>query len=169
MPEASPAVNFDLLITRAGRAIAPTSSAPAVATPRAALPCPSPRRRSGGWWAAMVSGPGRGAHPPSPNLRDLGGRLYNAIFQEAMHSVLVSSQAEAERAGHALRIRLRFSEDAVELATLPWEILFDPQQQHFLALSERRPILRYLSLPRARPSPRGEAAAFGADRAGQPP
>jgi hypothetical protein len=156
MPTTHDALNFDLLITRIGDAYcayvidAPGGDAETTFT----LPfVPEEIGR-------LVHGNGtrRGVRsrqepsPPSLNLRDLGSRLYNALFQETVRSVLMASQSEAEREGSALRIRLRFSEDAAELATLPWEILFDPQQQHFLALSESRPILRYLSLPRARPT-----------------
>jgi hypothetical protein len=53
---------------------------------------------------------------------------------------------------NATGLRLRFHEDAAELATLPWEILYDGGQERFLALSESLPIVRYLSLPRPRPA-----------------
>lgn len=89
---------------------------------------------------------------PPRELRDLGSQLYETVFHDDVREVLVASQTDADSKGQELRIRLRFADDAVDLATLPWEILFDSTQQHFLALNERRPILRYLSLPRPRPA-----------------
>ncbi len=86
--------------------------------------------------------------PPPVDLHALGEQLYVSVFREEVRSVFVASQTSADEQGQHLRIRLRFSDDAVDLATLPWEILFDPEQQCFLALAEARPILRYLSLPR---------------------
>lgn len=148
-------LNFDLLITRAGKAYrvyvidAPGGDADALFTPpfspqeigrviheRATQPGFALRRENGSSWR---------------DLRTLGSRLYDALFHDDVRAVLVASQVEAAAAGCNLRIRLRFSHDAANLATIPWEILFDPEQQHFLALSESRTILRYLSLPRSRP------------------
>ncbi len=37
--------------------------------------------------------------------------------------------------------------DAPELAGLPWEFLYDPRHNRFLALSRRTPLVRYLDLP----------------------
>jgi hypothetical protein len=149
-------LNFDLLVTRAGdqyRAFvtdAPGGDADAVF----GLPfAPDAIGR-----LAEATGVRRHMRPPQgpaaepPDLRELGGRLYDAVFRDQVRSVLVASQKEAEAAGQHLRIRLRFSDDAAGLATLPWEILFDPEQQQFLALSEARPIVRYLALPRPRPA-----------------
>lgn len=149
-------LNFDLLITRAGDAYrayvidAPGGDADATFTVPFPLHEISRLNRGTGTrrHLHLIAEPVI-ASPPS--LRDLGRRLYDAVFRDEVRSVLIASQAEAQAEGCALRIRLRFSDDAIDLATLPWEILFDPEQQHFLALSEARPILRYLSLPRSRP------------------
>ncbi|HRW06289.1 MAG TPA: CHAT domain-containing protein [Caldilineaceae bacterium] len=150
-------LNFDLLITRAGEGYrAYVIDAPGGdAAVSFALP---PDMLTG---ERLVHGGGarRGARlrnpsppTPPPDLRTRGRTLFETIFRDEVRSVLVASQSEAQAAGRDLRIRLRFSDDAVDLATLPWEILFDTEQQHFLALSEARPILRYLSLPRPRPA-----------------
>lgn len=86
------------------------------------------------------------------DLKELGGLLYGAVFEGKMAAVLATSLEKAEAEQIGLRLRLRFSEDTSDLATLPWEILYDPVQERFLALSESSPILRYLSLPKARPT-----------------
>jgi len=85
-------------------------------------------------------------------LKELGSLLYGAVIQGKVAAVLATSMEQAEQDNVGLRLRLRFSEETAELATLPWEILYDPVQERFLALSEASPILRYLSLPKARPT-----------------
>lgn len=88
------------------------------------------------------------AHAAS--LKDVGSRLFTAIFRDRVQAVLASSLSSAAQEGAGLRVRLRFEEDAADLATLPWETLYDPVQRHFVGLGETSPILRYLSLPRSR-------------------
>jgi len=149
-------LNFDLLITRAGdqyRAYvidAPGGDADVTFALPFAADTLGPLARGTGIRRHVHLKQESVAEPA--DLRELGTRLYDAVFRDEVRSVLVASQREAEAAQQHLRIRLRFSNDAVELATLPWEILFDPEQEHFLALSEARPILRYLPLPRPRPA-----------------
>ncbi len=75
---------------------------------------------------------------------EFGRRLFAAIFTGGVGECLRRS---LDRAGEGtLRINLRL-DDAPELAPLPWEFLFDPENERYLALSERSPIVRYLSLP----------------------
>ena len=45
-----------------------------------------------------------------------------------------------------MRLRLRLT-DTPELADLPWEFLYDPRLNRFLAQSRRTPLVRYLDLP----------------------
>ena len=87
---------------------------------------------------------------PAASLADLGSRLFQAIFRHKVQTLLAASLSSVAREGAGLRLRLRFEEDAAGLATLPWEILYDPDQGHFVGLGEQSPILRYLSLPRSR-------------------
>ena len=56
---------------------------------------------------------------------------------------MLTSPALTEQTQSRLRIRLRFS-DAPELAVLPWEYLYAPQLQRFVALSNRTLLNRYL-------------------------
>ena len=97
------------------------------------------------------SGSSSGSSTGPPTLAGLGSQLFDAVFRDDVRSVLIASQQEAAAAGKPLRIRLRFSDDTAALATLPWEILFDPLHHQYLVLSEARPIVRYLALPRPKP------------------
>ena len=88
-------------------------------------------------------GPGR---PESAPLKDFGGRLYGAVFQDELRDALQRSLSltRAQQAGMRLRLRLA---DTPELAELPWEFLYDPRRNRFLAQSRRTPLVRYLDLP----------------------
>lgn len=90
--------------------------------------------------------------PGQPSdLEQLGRTLFEAVFQEQMQRDLARSLDEAERAGMGLRIRLRFGEEVAELAALPWEILFDSQES-YLGLTGNSVMVRYLRLPKAKPT-----------------
>ena len=147
--------NFDLLITRSGddyRAFvvdAPGGDADSVF----ALPFTADELDFLGNLAGVRrGGSGGSAAGSASDLKELGGLLYGAVIQGKVAAVLAASLEKSEQENVGLRLRLRFSEETSELATLPWEILYDPVQERFLALSESSPILRYLSLPKARPT-----------------
>jgi hypothetical protein len=83
---------------------------------------------------------------PEELLKQVGGKLFDAVFRD---EVLVSyrrSRDAADRESKGLRIRLRLN-DVPELADLPWEYLYDTSRQSFLALSKETPIVRFLELP----------------------
>jgi hypothetical protein len=88
-------------------------------------------------------GPGR---PESAPLKDFGGRLYGAVFQDELRDVLLRSLSQTRGQGMGLRLRLRLA-DTPELAELPWEFLYDPRLNRFLAQSLHTPLVRYLDLP----------------------
>ena len=88
-------------------------------------------------------GPGR---PEGVPLKDFGGKLYGAVFQDELREVLLRSISLTNGPGAGLRLRLRLA-DAPELAELPWEFLYDPRLNRFLAQSRRTPLVRYLDLP----------------------
>ncbi|MEZ4727629.1 MAG: CHAT domain-containing protein [Caldilineaceae bacterium] len=149
-------LNFDLLLTRSGehyRAFvidAPGGEANILFDlPSEQQDLPSLLRHHGPWRGMKTSAPAT-VVDATPDV--VGRQLYETIFQSTMRDVLIASQKEAEALDAGLRLRLRFSEDASELAVLPWELLYDVSHERFLALSERQPILRYLSLPRPRPA-----------------
>ena len=68
------------------------------------------------------------------------------MFQEELRDTLLRSLSETGAHGTGLRLRLRLA-DTPELAGLPWEFLYDPRRNRFLALSYRTPLVRYLDLP----------------------
>jgi len=88
-------------------------------------------------------GPGR---PESAPLKDFGGRLYSAVFQDELRDVLMRSLSQTRAQHVGMRLRLRLAE-APELAGLPWEFLYDPRLNRFLAQSRYTPLVRYLDLP----------------------
>ena len=88
----------------------------------------------------------RGAgRPESAPLKDFGGKLYGAVFQDELRDILQRSLSLTS-AQSGLRLRLRLA-DTPELADLPWEFLYDPRRGRFLAQSRRTPLVRYLDLP----------------------
>jgi hypothetical protein len=88
-------------------------------------------------------GPGR---PESAPLKEFGGKLYDAVFKGELREVLQRSISQTRAQGVGLRLRLRMT-DTPELAQLPWEFLYDPRHNSFLAQSRRTPLVRYLDLP----------------------
>ena len=88
-------------------------------------------------------GPGR---PESAPLKEFGGKLYGAVFQDEVRDTLLSSLNQTRKRGVGMRLRLRLT-DTPELAELPWEFLYDPRLNRFLAQSRRTPLVRYLDLP----------------------
>ena len=88
-------------------------------------------------------GPGR---PESTPLKDFGGKLYGAVFQDELRDTLLRSLSLTSAPGSGLRLRLRLH-DAPELADVPWEFLYDQRLNRFLAQSRRTPLVRYLDLP----------------------
>lgn len=122
MPPSAAYRNFDLLITRAGdryRALvvdAPGGDVDIFFDLPPSLP--------GFQELLALTGPRRGLSDaptqtkPTASLDDAGDELYEAIFQGEVRDVLVASQREAADNQTGLRLRLRFNEDAAELATL---------------------------------------------------
>src|SRR5262249_36813833 len=83
---------------------------------------------------------------PIEAAKVLGGQLYSAIFIGALGNSLGRSIEAAARASQRLRIRLRLT-SVPELANLPWEYLYDEQNDRFLTLSYKTSIVRYLDVP----------------------
>lgn len=79
--------------------------------------------------------------------RELGGKLFEAVFTGDVHACLDRSIDEARRRENmGLRIKLRLQE-AADIADLPWEFLYDPAVDRFLAQSRETPIVRYIEMP----------------------
>jgi hypothetical protein len=101
--------------------------------------------------AALRWSSGEGATPDPEQLepdtaKDLGKALFDAIFYADTLDRLHRSLDEVRHKAAGLRIRLRLA-DVPELASLPWECLYDPVLDRFLALSSETPLVRYLDLP----------------------
>jgi hypothetical protein len=79
-------------------------------------------------------------------LRTVGQQLFEALFQGELYACLSRCLDEAQRQDAGLRIRLRLNE-APALVNLPWEYLYYPAADRFLALSTSSPLIHYLELP----------------------
>jgi hypothetical protein len=79
-------------------------------------------------------------------FRAFGETLFRAVFREQVEAVYRASEGQAWEKDHGLRLRLRI--EPPELSVLPWELLYDPLRERFLARSPRTPVSHYLPLPR---------------------
>ena len=84
--------------------------------------------------------------PELQAAKEFGGKLFGAIFSGEMIAQLRGSMEQASDKEHGLRIRLRLT-DVPALADLPWEFLYDANQNHFLTTSSETPVVRFLDLP----------------------
>ena len=74
------------------------------------------------------------------SLQDIGRALFDVIFKDSMQECLERSLYESKN--NDLRIRLQFANDVPELVTLPWEYFYNAEEERFLALSTKTPIIR---------------------------
>ena len=77
--------------------------------------------------------------------KNFGAGLFNAVFSGDVRACLRSSVDEGKRENIGIRLRLRLTDPA--LADLPWEFLYNPAVNRFLALSVQTPLVRYMDLP----------------------
>lgn len=75
----------------------------------------------------------------------LGEQLYLSVFKDSVGDCWQQSIDLAKKEKVGLRIRLNLAH-APRLANLPWEYLFDPNSNYFLAFSEYTLLIRYLDL-----------------------
>jgi len=80
-------------------------------------------------------------------LVNLGCRLFNGLFADDIASIFRASLGQARGQGKGLRIRLRL--EPPELVTLPWEYLYDAQEDCFIAISPETPLVRYVPMHHA--------------------
>lgn len=98
--------------------------------------------------ALLKSGGGR-RRTPSPNeqaVLNFGKALFDFLMHGEVGRRYEVSYDRCQQAGKGLRLKLRIQD--AHLAALPWEFLYDQRFDHYLALSQRTPLLRYLELPR---------------------
>jgi hypothetical protein len=77
--------------------------------------------------------------------KSFGAALFNAVFAGDVRACLRSAVDEARRENTRVRLRFRLADPV--LADLPWEFLYNPAVNRFLALSVQTPLVRYLELP----------------------
>jgi CHAT domain len=77
-------------------------------------------------------------------LRDIGTRLFEAVMTGKVGQRYRSSYDRALSQKQGLRLRLRIQ--APEIAALPWEYLFDPDHEHFVARTNMTSIVRYVEV-----------------------
>ncbi len=77
--------------------------------------------------------------------REFGERLFRAIFRHNVLSSYHSSYQLAYQQRAQLRIRIQLP-TTPEFMNLPWEYLYDPVRDEFLALSNHSPLVRYTNL-----------------------
>ncbi|MEW6030609.1 MAG: CHAT domain-containing protein [Chloroflexota bacterium] len=91
----------------------------------------------------------RSFEPPQVRkMHEFGQALFEAVFRGEVRDRLRASLSEAGQQGAGLRIRLRLS-GVPELGNLPWEFIYDPSLNRFLALSVETPLVRYLETSQA--------------------
>jgi hypothetical protein len=145
-------LDFDVWIDRQDggyRAKAWSGAAGFEATRRFTL---SPALERAGPCSFATGDPSRGgadadAEADGPGPQEIGGALFDAIFQGELLKAFQGCLAKSE-AGLGLRLRLRLN-DVPHLAQLPWEYLYQEGGRGFLALSPRTPVVRYLELSEA--------------------
>ncbi|MFF9028791.1 CHAT domain-containing WD40 repeat protein [Streptomyces iakyrus] len=74
--------------------------------------------------------------------RQVGDMLYDAVFQNSIKALYLSSRQKAQEHGQRLRLVLRVR--SPELAALPWELLHDAKLGGYLCL--HHPIIRYVEI-----------------------
>jgi hypothetical protein len=77
--------------------------------------------------------------------KELGSLLFESLFSGGVGHALHRSMNIAYEQRARLRIRLRTSDDP-ELHRLPWEFLYNPERDEFVALSGHTPFSRYVDL-----------------------
>jgi CHAT domain-containing protein len=79
-------------------------------------------------------------------VKAFGGVLFNALINDNLKSLYDQSRLIAKQGDRGLRLKLRI--DTPSLAAVPWELLYDPRFDEFLATSRQVSIVRYAALPR---------------------
>lgn len=84
----------------------------------------------------------------------VGSTLYNALLaHEQARIALASARNAATAGGKPLAYLLRFPPEAIEIAMLPWELLWDAANPLMFSRGELASFVRYLDLDQALPPP----------------
>lgn len=82
-----------------------------------------------------------GDAPTKERMQEIGGLLFNALFTRRISRAFGRSYNSIP-AGESLRLKLALQPP--ELAALPWELLFDPDEEVFLAARLSYPVVRHV-------------------------
>ena len=140
-------LNFDLLIDRAGTdyRVQVLSSPAGLPATSFKVPFSDPELEN---FLLRIGGSrssNRRMESAAETARELGDRLFTALFHDDLRSCLDKSLERAAGQGHGLRLRLHLTETP-ELLNLPWEYLYQRDNDRFLSLSIETPLVRYLDL-----------------------
>lgn len=84
--------------------------------------------------------------------REIGTLLWDHLFAGSVRRLFDQSLGGlGATPDRGLRIRIKVDPReprAAQLSALPWELLFRPETEDFLALSRKTPVVRYLDVPR---------------------
>lgn len=83
----------------------------------------------------------RGYAPSVGQMQKIGALLFDALMPPPIRSAYARTQSGLET---RTSLRLRLNIRPAQLAGLPWELLFDHSQNHFLATRRTQPIVRFL-------------------------
>jgi outer membrane protein assembly factor BamB len=78
-------------------------------------------------------------------VQDFGRQLTDALLAGKVRTLFDLSRREAYERDVGLRLKLRVQ--APDLSVIPWEFLYDEQEDEYLALARSTPVVRYLELP----------------------
>lgn len=93
--------------------------------------------------------------PGEQRLRDVGQRLFEALFSGPVYDAYRATAAAADERGERLRVVLQL--DVPELAAIPWEAMYDPANDEFICRAANR-LIRHI--PSATPAPLAVTASL---------
>ncbi|MEZ4868350.1 MAG: SUMF1/EgtB/PvdO family nonheme iron enzyme [Caldilineaceae bacterium] len=83
------------------------------------------------------------------SVQDFGRTLFDFLLPSETRTLYYESLREAVHRNRGVRLKL--SIHAPQLATLPWEFLFDPRKRDYVCLDPHTPLVRYTELPQTSP------------------
>ncbi|MCB0129323.1 MAG: CHAT domain-containing protein [Caldilineaceae bacterium] len=108
-------------------------------------------------WQGMIAQLGDVyARPGQALIMRVGARLFNSLMTPDIYRLWIHAVAREQATG----LRLRLMAQPAPVAALPWEALFDPAQNRFVAADGRNPLFRAERLAKYVNTPRSLAATL---------
>ncbi len=83
--------------------------------------------------------------PDFEESKHLGTLLFDSVFKDSVRDLLSASLGAIRRSNSSEKLRLQLNlTNAPELATLPWEYVYNKATRHFYAQTVETPIVRFL-------------------------